>query len=311
MLLLAQCQQYIIDNNSTILMKKQISMWEPPCYIFEAGFGCAKNTDYHNDASTYQTTPRRVLITQTCKGSGTLYAKGKRFEIKENDIFVIERPGPYVYCFESGNISPWEFNFISIAFSEHSEKKIMPDCIADNPIMSLKNFPFLKLKLKNLYDIFISVHKTKVLAHSVMAYDFLISYIEARMLGEEKNANIYNVAVKLKTLLDTNYTKNLKIQDLAAKLGYSKEALIRSFKSYYGVPPLKYLNRLKILKASKMLEKNDLSVKEIAYIIGFKDANYFCRLFRSTMGSTPTQYRKLCDTDNVELYYKTLKRTGG
>ncbi len=291
-------------------MYDQIKEWSPPFYIFEAGFGSIKNADYYNDVATIATEPRRVLITQTLKGSGTLYVTGTRFEVKEDDIFVIERPGPYVYCFEEGNIAPWEFKFISIAFTDPGKKDFLPDLLVKNPVMSLKNFPSLRNKLDGLRDIFISVHKTRVLAHSILAYDLLISYIEAKMIGEERTASIYDAAVKLKGLLDTNYMKNLKIQNLAFTLGYSKEALIRSFKNYYGIPPLKYFNRVKMFNASQMLERDDLSVKEIAFATGFENANYFCRIFRSFMGISPMQYRNMYFSGgNVEMYYNRKSPT--
>ncbi len=44
-----------------------------------------------------------------------------------------------------------------------------------------------------------------------------------------------------------------------------------------------------------MLVTTGLSVKEIAYILGFTDNSYFNRLFKKTTGRTPLDYRNSTD----------------
>ena len=44
-------------------------------------------------------------------------------------------------------------------------------------------------------------------------------------------------------------------------------------------------------KAKDLLDKGELSVKEICYEIGYGDPNYFSRIFKKIVGKTPTDYK--------------------
>ena len=46
-----------------------------------------------------------------------------------------------------------------------------------------------------------------------------------------------------------------------------------------------------VIEAKYLLSSTTLSVKEIAYELGFEDANYFISFFKKEQQTTPTQYR--------------------
>ena len=65
------------------------------------------------------------------------------------------------------------------------------------------------------------------------------------------------------------------------------------FRETYGTTIIAYLEQLRITKAKNLLRFSDMTVDEIAYRVGLKDANYFSRLFKKVEGMTPSQYRRL------------------
>jgi len=50
-----------------------------------------------------------------------------------------------------------------------------------------------------------------------------------------------------------------------------------------------------VLEAKVLMQKNDLSVSEIAFEIGIDDVSYFGRFFKKHTGFAPTEYRKMID----------------
>ena len=94
-----------------------------------------------------------------------------------------------------------------------------------------------------------------------------------------------------------NISKEVTIYELADRFNYNKDYLPRQFKKHVGVSPKKYINGMKILKAKQYLCRFDLSIKEIAYMLGFKDEKYFMKLFKEYENLTPSAYRN--------SYYKT------
>lgn len=95
-----------------------------------------------------------------------------------------------------------------------------------------------------------------------------------------------------------NITEEFTIDELAERFNYNKDYMSRMFKKHLGVSPRKYINGMKILKAKEYLCRFDLSIKEIAYKLGFKDEKYFMKLFKEYENLTPSTYRN--------AYYRTL-----
>ena len=79
---------------------------------------------------------------------------------------------------------------------------------------------------------------------------------------------------------------------MAKKAGMSLSTLTRHFRERTGVSPLEYLIRVRLKKASVLLQNPELGLAEIADMTGFTDSNYFCRLFRKYFGISPGKYRQ-------------------
>ena len=100
---------------------------------------------------------------------------------------------------------------------------------------------------------------------------------------------------RMKTMLQFihhNLEGELKVIDIARAANVSESECLRSFRRLTGVPPMKYVQQLRMQKASEMLRNTDLSVSDIAAACGFGDLSYFTRVFRNNCKMTPSAYRK-------------------
>ena len=91
--------------------------------------------------------------------------------------------------------------------------------------------------------------------------------------------------------INRNLYEEIDIESLATVACVTSTYLIRLFKMNLNVTPLKYITQKKVERAKLLLLTEDISIKELAYKIGFNDVSYFVRLFRSVTGTTPQQYR--------------------
>lgn len=98
--------------------------------------------------------------------------------------------------------------------------------------------------------------------------------------------------VELFEWLRINMNKDFSVKEIAIRFNFNKDYLCRIFKEQTGTSIIKYINDTKILKTREMLCSSELSIKEISYIIGFKDKKYFMELFKQHEGLTPSEYRK-------------------
>ncbi|GAB6088543.1 helix-turn-helix domain-containing protein [Spirochaeta dissipatitropha] len=94
------------------------------------------------------------------------------------------------------------------------------------------------------------------------------------------------------SLFQQNLSGNISLDEVRIKLGVSKEYLIRIFNRHLHSSPMRYYNKLKIEAASAMLIDTSLSVKEIAYELGFSSSFHLSKRFREYTGMPPSEYRK-------------------
>jgi AraC family carnitine catabolism transcriptional activator len=76
-------------------------------------------------------------------------------------------------------------------------------------------------------------------------------------------------------------------QALSRQLGVSRRQLNRQFNLTLGCSPQRWLNEQRILTAQQMLTSAS-SVKQVAYLLGFKQVSQFCRDYRARFGHPPS-----------------------
>lgn len=109
----------------------------------------------------------------------------------------------------------------------------------------------------------------------------------------EQHAFVQADAVRIaKQHIDMHYSRPLDRKELANLVGFTPQYLSTLFKAQYGVSIQSYLTCVRIRRAKELLEAG-LSVKETAASVGYRDANYFSRLFRIQVGCPPTEYRDM------------------
>lgn len=91
---------------------------------------------------------------------------------------------------------------------------------------------------------------------------------------------------------NTNYNKELNVEDYAASRGMSVSWFIRTFKQYAGTTPMQYIVALRITNAQMLLETTNYNVTEIGNFVGYDNPLYFSRIFKKQKGFSPSEYRK-------------------
>ena len=92
-------------------------------------------------------------------------------------------------------------------------------------------------------------------------------------------------------LIDEDPAQDWTLEDLAERTHVPPNYLVRLFKKCTGRPPMTYVRRRRLELATQLLHRSDLRVSEIGSMVGWPDANYFARRFRSEFGIAPTGYR--------------------
>ena len=88
---------------------------------------------------------------------------------------------------------------------------------------------------------------------------------------------------------------NLSVRDMADEMDVSEVYLRIIFRRQLGISPVKYLRRQRIDRACLLLRESVLPIRLIAEKCGFREVQFFHRVFRDMTGITPASYRKSPD----------------
>ncbi|SFM26586.1 two-component system, response regulator YesN [Gracilibacillus orientalis] len=97
--------------------------------------------------------------------------------------------------------------------------------------------------------------------------------------------------VKAKQFIANNYHKQINLMDVSAYTELSTNYVSNLFHEATGSTFIDYLTEIRIKKAKQLLQTNNATLKEISYDIGYKDPNYFSRVFKKHVGLSPKQYQ--------------------
>ena len=96
-----------------------------------------------------------------------------------------------------------------------------------------------------------------------------------------------------KQYIKENYNKSINLEDVASMIGFNPAYFSSMFKKETGENLIDYVIKIRIQHAKNYLLQTDLSVDDIASLIGYSDTKYFTKLFKKKAGLNPSEFRKL------------------
>lgn len=83
---------------------------------------------------------------------------------------------------------------------------------------------------------------------------------------------------------------NISVGEVARRCNISEVYFRKLFKESYGMSPIRYINKLRIEHACRLLKSGYYRVSEAAELSGFEDVKYFSTVFKKHVGMLPSEY---------------------
>ena len=189
------------------------------------------------------------------------------------------------------------FRHITVNFrlsAAHGEENTAFEAILANRLRYISSKEISAVS-EELLERLVSVWQTKTYGFAVLAksmlYEILYLYF-ADAVRHGSSDDDYRKILPAKTFLDTHYTEDQPINELAAMCRLSETHFRRLFMRVFGCSPGQYRLQKRLLRAKDLLLSGEYSVAEAAKAAGFDDPNYFGRVFRAHMGMTPSEAAK-------------------
>ncbi len=117
------------------------------------------------------------------------------------------------------------------------------------------------------------------------------SIVMKLLLKSEVDNDDY-IVEKAKEYIESNYSKNINLEDLSNYVFLSASYFSRFFKQKSGENFVDYLIKVRMEKAKLLLANTNYKTYEISEMVGYRKPRYFSTLFKSYTGKTPTEYRE-------------------
>jgi AraC-like DNA-binding protein len=91
--------------------------------------------------------------------------------------------------------------------------------------------------------------------------------------------------------IDLHFKEALTLEQLADEAHMNKYYLSHAFKREYGISPINYMISRRIEESKYLLAETDLSLSQIAQLLGFSSLSYFSQVFRRTQSVSPMEFR--------------------
>lgn len=181
----------------------------------------------------------------------------------------------------------------------HMYRNLHVICVSSHHELACK-LKEITLKMK---EIFFSDRQDREIRCCMLLMEFMLTlYDHRKELAPEMNDEdpyAYNDDVMKRMMMVTEYIKNnLTADDLsqgamARMAGISRDYFSRIFKNVTGMNYSKWLNTIRLEKASELLVEEGRTLTEVAMLSGFQSIPSFNRVFREEKGMAPGEYRAL------------------
>lgn len=92
--------------------------------------------------------------------------------------------------------------------------------------------------------------------------------------------------------IEANYQDTGTIEEMIKDIPSSRRNIVRRFKQVTGITPIEYLQHTRVEAAKKLLLQTRKQMTEVILHSGYNDPKAFRKIFRKTVGMTPSEYRE-------------------
>ena len=110
--------------------------------------------------------------------------------------------------------------------------------------------------------------------------------------AEPQNSVGNHQCAAVRRYIDHHFKESLTLDQLAEEAHMNKFYLSHAFKQEYGISPINYMISRRLEESKYLLAETDLSMSQIAQLLGFSSLSYFSQAFRKTQGFSPMEYRQ-------------------
>lgn len=237
-------------------------------------------------------------------GNGDMYLDEDIYQYHDGDITFIPKNFPHATVSYGEVINFWEYIFIdlrsvieemfpnNVAFQNDAVSALAKRAIMTNIHQSPVIADYINAIIRETQEGKVYAQRAITLLVQGLVIELLRCENE---LPEEnsdaiKGTNMSQIAKAL-DYMNKHYAEQIKAGELSSYCNMSETHLRRLFESYINMPPMEYLNLIRVQKACELMKKTNEPMELIAQKSGFATLSTFNRNFRKFLNTSPYQWK--------------------
>ncbi|XME01575.1 AraC family transcriptional regulator [Lachnospiraceae bacterium C1.1] len=283
---------------------------EPGKYVLSL-LGKGWEREYGNDTGNTLHFHNYMEIGYCYHGSGRMVFEDRTYRYSGDMFTVIPAYIPHTTISDRGNICKWEFLYIDL--DEFIKNRMQMNHVFEGHALETINKEGMLYakdqypKLAGLIENIIKECRDEEIyfeeSINGQLYSFVIELLRtnrARLQKELDTKEAQNVKNAFEYVRE-HYDEDIKIADMASACGLSESHFRRSFEAVTNMKPADYVNYIRVDMACRFINKEPLSMEEIAMKVGFQSQSTFNRNFKRITSMTPYQWKVDSKRNNHEF----------
>ncbi len=225
------------------------------------------------------------ILQASLEGRGFFHSPKNRQALTPGKFFIAPVPSPTAYGMHKDASWSWIFLVISGEVALSLVNRINA---AGGYVFDHERYPFFIPKLNRWYDALLNGNLPEAVSFAAETFQLLLTLHAAIRQRDPGNRFVR----ELREAIERHYgDPSFRITKVAVKLGTTPFSLARAFRTHTGTSPREALKARRLEAATTLLIENDLSIKEIAYRVGYSSPAALSNAFKSVTGKPPRAMR--------------------
>ena len=228
----------------------------------------------------------QAILIMCADGAGWCELDGVRHEIGAGELLLIPPRMPHRYY--ANRTDPWSIWWLHVAGTDVGDLVQAIGLTVTSPVAALNDPAGSCAMVESICD---SLARDETAASLIGAAGTGWSLMAGLAAERQRRSGDAEPLQLVQDHLREHLTASVRIPELAEMAGFSTSHFSARFRAFTGYSVIEYVKRLRIARARQLLITSDRTIAEIAAAVGYPDAFYFSRVFRTVNGVSPSAFR--------------------
>ncbi|MBB6675176.1 AraC family transcriptional regulator [Cohnella nanjingensis] len=231
----------------------------------------------------YKVGPKRIecySLHFVQEGRVRLAYDGKRVDLEKDDVFCLF-PGRTYYYSMIPSDSPLRMSWLALDGDRIKPLLALAGLTPERPYVQRRITSRVEESIRRAIQALADVERWKPSVS--LELQGLVCGLLAGLLPDTASSPASEPAGWIRECMDfmeLHATEGITVQQVAAFAGVHRSYLTHVFADQVGMPPLKYLQKIRMEKAMRLLRESDATITEIALSLGYPNLYSFTRAFK-------------------------------